>query len=403
MTMKTILAASACTLALAAGSASAEISDGKVKIAVLNDMSGAYADPSGMGSVEAARMAVEEFGGTVAGAQIEIIFADHQNKPDVGAALANRWIDTEQVDAIADTPTSSVALAVQDITRQKNRAFLISGAGAEQLTGASCSPTTAHWTYDTHALAQGMGKYGVENIGDTWYFLTVDYAFGQALEAALSGVLEENGATILGAVKHPLGTTDFTSFVLQAQASGAKGIALANAGGDTVNSIKQSQEFGLPQGGQTLASLLMFPSDILSLGLEAAQGLAMIDGWNPDRDEDSRAFADAYIERTGKLPSMIQVGVYSSVRHYLKAVEALGSDDATAVVDKMREMPINDAFAKGGTLRADGRMVHDMYLMQVKSPAESTGDWDFYKVLATIPGDQVYRPLEMGGCPLVNS
>ncbi|MFT3688726.1 ABC transporter substrate-binding protein [Paenirhodobacter sp.] len=401
--MRTVLATTACALALAAGTADAEISDGKVKIAVLTDMSGAYADASGMGSVEAARIAVEEFGGTVAGVPIEIIFADHQNKPDVGAALANRWIDTEQVDAIADVPTSSVALAVQDITRQKNRAFLISGAGAEQLTGAPCSPTTAQWTYDTYALAQGMGKYGVETIGDTWFFVTVDYAFGQALEASLSKVLVENGATIVGSVRHPLGSTDFSSFVLQAQSSGAKAIALANASGDTVNAIKSAQEFGLPQGGQTLASLLMFPSDIRSLGLDAAQGLAMIDGWNPDRDEDSRAFAKTYIARTGNLPSMIQAGVYSAVRHYLKAIEALGADDATAVVARMRETPVNDAFTKGGVLRADGRMVHDMYLMQVKSPAESSGDWDFYKVLATIPGDEVYRPLDAGGCPLARN
>lgn len=401
MTKRYLTATAVCALALAASAAAAEISDGKVKIGVLNDMSGAYADPSGMGSVEAVRLAIEEFGGSVAGAPIEIVHADHQNKPDVGAALANRWIDTEQVDVIVDVPTSSVALAVQDITRAKNRAFLISGAGAERLTGAACSPTTAHWAYDTYALAQGMGRYGVETLGKTWYFLTVDYAFGAALEEALSKVLLANGAEINGSVRHPLGTTDFSSYVLQAQASGARVIALANAGADTVNAIKQSQEFGLPQGGQILASLLMFPSDIASLGLEAAQGLAMVDGWNPDRDEESRAFAKAFLDRTGRLPSMIQAGSYSAVRHYLAAIAALGSDEATDVVNKMRDMPINDAFAKNGTLRADGRMVHDMYLMQVKSPAESSGPWDFYKVLATLPGDEVYRPLAEGGCPLV--
>ncbi len=400
--MKTFLAGTAAIAALlGAGVAGAEISDGKVKIGILNDMSGAYADATGMGSVEAARMAIEEFGGKVAGAPIELVYADHQNKPDVGAATANRWIDTEQVDVIADTPTSSVALAVQDITRQKNRIFLISGAGAEQITGTSCSPTSAQWTYDTYALSQGMGKYGVETLGKTWYFLTVDYAFGQALEASLTKVLQANGAEIVGAVKHPLGTTDFSSFVLQAQSSGAQVVTLANAGADTVNAIKQAQEFGLTQSGQTLASLLMFPSDIKSLGLDAAQGLAMVDGWNPDRDDDSRAFAKAYLERTGSLPSMVQVGVYSSIRHMLKAIEATGTDEAVTVVNKMREMPVNDAFAKGGTLRVDGRMVHDMYLMQVKSPAESTGEWDLYKVLATIPGDEVYRPLDAGGCPLV--
>jgi len=298
-------------------------------------------------------------------------------------------------------PTSSVALAVQEITREKNRAFLISGAGAEQLTGEACSPTTAQWTYDTYAQAQGMGKYGVETLGDSWFFLTVDYAFGHALEASVSRVLQETGATIAGAVRHPLGTSDFSSFVLQAQSSGAKVIALANAGADTANAIKQAQEFGVTQGGQTLASMLMFPSDIHALGLEATQGMALVDGFNADRDAESRAFADAYIKRTGTLPSMIQAGNYSSVRHYLKAIEELGTDEATAVVNKMREMPVNDAFAQNGKLRADGRMVHDMYLMQVKTPEESSGEWDYYKVLATLPGDEVYRPMADGGCPLV--
>lgn len=402
--MKSIFAtAVACSFLAAAGAAHAEISDGKVKIAVLNDMSGPYADATGMGSVEAVRIAIEEFGGTVGGKPIELVYADHQNKPDVGASVANRWIDSEQVDVIVDVPTSSVALAVQEITRQKNRAFLVSGGGAAQLTGEACSPTTAHWTYDTYALAQGMGKFGVESLGDTWYFLTVDYAFGQALEKSLTDVLLANNGKIAGSVRHPLGTTDFSSFVLQAQTSGAKVIALANASGDTVNSIKQAQEFGLTAGGQILASLMMFPTDVHSLGLEAAQSLALVDGWSADRDEDSRAFAAKYMERVGKMPSMLQVGSYSAVLHYLKAIDAAGTDDATIVVDKMREIPVNDAFAKGGQLRADGRMVHDMYLMQVKSPAESTGPWDFYKVVATMPGDQVFRSLEAGGCPLVKS
>ena len=401
--MKTsFTAAVACAAALAATTASAEISDGKVKIAVLNDMSGAYADATGMGSVEAVRMAIEEFGGQVAGMPIELVFADHQNKPDVGASIANRWIDTEQVDVIVDVPTSSVALAVQEITREKNRAFLISGAGTEQLTGEACSPTTAHWTYDTYGQAQGMGKYGIETLGDSWYFLTVDYAFGHSLEAAVTSVLQEAGATIVGAVRHPLGISDFSSFVLQAQSSGAKVIALANAGADTINSIKQAQEFGVTQGGQTLASMLMFPTDVHSLGLEAAQGMALVEGFYADRDEESRAFADAFIERHGTLPSMIQAGNYSSVRHYLKAIEELGTDEATAVVEKMREMPVNDAFALNGTLRADGRMIHDMYLMQVKTPEESSGEWDYYKVLATLPGDEIYRPMADGGCSLVN-
>ncbi|PWC39480.1 ABC transporter substrate-binding protein [Azospirillum sp. TSO35-2] len=396
-----ILAAAACSAALIAGAAHAQISDGKVKIAVLNDMTGVYADPTGMGSVEAVRMAVEEMGGKVAGKPVEVIFADHQNKADIGASLVNKWIDTEQVDVIVDVPTSSVALAVQEITKRKNRVFLISGGGAAQLTGEACSPTTAHWTYDTYALAQGMGKAGAKILGDSWYFLTVDYAFGHALEQSLTEVLKANGAKVTGSVRHPLNTADFSSYLLQAQGSGAKVIALANAGGDTANSIKQAQEFGLPQGGQTLASLLMFPTDVHSLGLKAAQGLVLMDGWNADRDDDARAFAKAYIARTGKMPSMIQTGSYSAVRHYLKAIEAAGTDEAKAVMVKMRETPVNDAFAKGGTLRADGRMVHDMYLMQVKSPAESKGPWDYYKVLTTIPGNEAYRPIDKGGCPLV--
>lgn len=402
--MKTSFAAAAvCAVALAATTAGAEISDGKVKIAVLNDMSGAYADATGMGSVEAVRMAIEEFGGQVAGMPIELVYADHQNKPDVGASIANRWIDTEQVDVIVDVPTSSVALAVQEITREKNRAFLISGAGAEQLTGEACSPTTAHWAYDTYGQAQGMGKYGIETLGDSWYFLTVDYAFGHALEASVTRVLQESGATVVGAVRHPLGVSDFSSFVLQAQSSGAKVIALANAGADTINSIKQAQEFGVTQGGQTLASLLMFPTDVHSLGLEAAQGMALVEGFYADRDEQSRAFADAFIQRHGTLPSMLQAGSYSAARHYLQAIQDLGSDDATAVLEQMRKTPVNDAFALNGTLRADGRMVHDMYLMQVKSPAESSGEWDYYKVLTTLPGDDIYRPLDEGGCPLVQN
>jgi len=400
-----LLAAGVCSFALMAGAApgtaQAQISDDKVKIAVMNDMTGVYADPTGMGSVEAVRMAVEEMGGKVAGKPIEVIFADHQNKPDIGASLVNKWIDTEQVDAIVDVPTSSVALAVQEITKRKNRAFLISGGGAAQLTGEACSPTTAHWTYDTYALAQGMGKAGVKTLGESWHFLTVDYAFGHALEQSLTEVLKANGAKITGSVRHPLNNADFSSYLLQAQASQAKVIALANAGGDTTNAIKQAQEFGLPQGGQTLASLLMFPTDVHSLGLQAAQGLVLMDGWNADRDDDSRAFAKAYMAKTGKMPSMIQTGSYSAVRHYLKAIEAAGTDEAKTVVNKMREMPVNDAFAKGGKLRADGRMVHDMYLMQVKSPAESKGPWDYYKVLTTIPGDEAYRPMDKGGCPLV--
>lgn len=389
-------------LTLAGGAAHAEISDGVIKLGVLTDKAGAYSDATGEGSVEAVRMAVEELGGTVAGVPVEIISADHQNKPDVGSTTASRWFDSEKVDAIVDVPTSSVALAVQQIARQKNRALLISGGGSEELTGKSCSPTSVQWTYDTYALAHGMGKFGTETLGDTWYFLTVDYTFGAALEKSLTDVLVQNGAKVIGSARHPLGTTDFSSYLLQAQSSGAKVIALANASGDTVNAIKQAQEFGVTQGGQHLASMLMFPTDVKSLGLEAAQNLALVDGWNSDRDDESRAFAQKFIARTGKMPSMAQVGNYSMVRHYLKAVAAIGSDDATAVVKQMRETPVNDAFAVNGVLRPDGRMVHDMYLMRVKTPAESKGPWDLYTVLATMPGDTVFRPLDAGGCPLAS-
>lgn len=381
--------------------AQAQISDEKIKIGVLNDMSGPYAESTGMGSVEAVRMAVEEFAGKVAGRPIEVIFADHQNKPDVASAIANKWIDTEQVDVIVDVPNSAAALAVQDITRRKERVLLVSGGGTAQLTGASCSPTTAQWTYDTYALSQGMGTAGMKLLGDTWYFLTVDYAFGQALEKDLSVVLKANGGKVLGSARHPLNASDFSSYLLQAQGSKAKVIALANAGADTANALKQAQEFGVPQGGQTLASLLIFPSDIQALGLKSAQDLVFMDGWNPDLNDQSRAFAKAFMARSGRLPSMIQVGSYSAVRHYLKAVEALKSDAAEPVMQKMRELPVNDAFTGNGKLRVDGRMVHDMYLMQVKKPSESSGSGDYAKLLTIIPGDQAFRPLDRGGCPLV--
>lgn len=393
------LAVSAFALSAAVGHA--EISDGKVKLGVLTDLTGTYSDASGEGSVEAVRMAIEEFGGTVAGMPVELVSADHQNKPEIGSNIVNQWLDVEQVDTIIDVPTSSVALAVQEITRNKERVFLVTGGGTDVLTGAECSPTTAHWAYDTYALAQGMGRHGVQNLGKSWYFLSVDYAFGTAMEKALSEFLTANGGDVSGSVRHALGNTDFSSFLLQAQSSGSDVIALANAGADTINSVKQAYEFGIPQGGQKLAALLMFPTDVSSLGLEVAQTMTLVEGFNAERDDESRAFANAFIERTGKLPSVIQAGAYSAARHYLKAIEALGSDKALDVMAQMRETPVDDAFAKNGTLREDGRMVHDMYLMQVKAPAESTGPWDLYKVLATIPGDEAFRSLEDGQCPLV--
>jgi len=397
----TFLAGATATMLLAAG-AQAQVSDDVVKLGVLNDQSGVYADLAGHGSVEAARMAVEDFGGTVLGKSIEVISADHQNKPDVGANIVNQWIDVDQVDAVVDVPTSSVALAVQEITRQKNRVHLNSTGGTSDLTGKACSPTTAHWTYDTFALANGTGRAVVQDGGESWFFLTADYAFGHALERDTAAAVEAAGGQVLGTVRHPFPNNDFSSFLLQAQASGSNVIGLANAGGDTINAIKQAREFGITQAGQRLAGLLIFLSDIHSLGLETAQGLVLTTGFYWDLDDETRAWSKRFAERNnGRMPTMVQAGVYSAVLHYLRAIEAAGTDEAKAVMAKMKELPIDDFFAKNGKLRQDGRMVHDMYLVQVKTPEESKGPWDYYKILRTIPGDEAFRPLQDGNCPLV--
>ncbi len=397
----TFLAGATATMLLAAG-VQAQVSDDVVKLGVLNDQSGVYADLAGHGSVEAARMAVEDFGGTVLGKSIEVISADHQNKPDVGANIVNQWIDVDQVDAVVDVPTSSVALAVQEITRQKNRVHLNSTGGTSDLTGKACSPTTAHWTYDTFALANGTGRAVVQDGGESWFFLTADYAFGHALERDTAAAVEAAGGQVLGTVRHPFPNNDFSSFLLQAQASGSNVIGLANAGGDTINAIKQAREFGITQAGQRLAGLLIFLSDIHSLGLETAQGLVLTTGFYWDLDDETRAWSKRFAERNnGRMPTMVQAGVYSAVLHYLRAIEAAGTDEAKAVMAKMKELPIDDFFAKNGKLRQDGRMVHDMYLVQVKTPEESKGPWDYYKILRTIPGDEAFRPLQDGNCPLV--
>jgi branched-chain amino acid transport system substrate-binding protein len=381
--------------------AQSEISDGVVKIGVLNDMSSLYSDATGKGSLTAAQMAVEDFGGKVRGNPIEVISADHQNKPDVGSTIARTWYDTDKVDVIVDVPTSSVALAIQQITRERNRVFLISGAGASDLTGAACSPNGIHWTYDTYALSNVAGKAMVARGEDSWFFVTADYAFGQSLERDAAAIVKANGGQVLGAVHHPLNTQDFSSFLIQAQASKAKVVALANAGGDTQNAIKQASEFGLQRQGQNLLALLLNITDVHSLGIEAAQGMIATEGFYWDMDDASRAFSKRFLEKTNHMPTMIQAGVYSAVTHYLKAVDAAGTDEAKAVIARMKTMPINDFFAKNGYIREDGRMVHDMYLVQVKSPAESKGEWDLYKVLATVRGDDAYRSLAAGGCPLV--
>ncbi len=379
----------------------AQSNDGPVKIGVLSDMSGLYADLGGPGSVEAAKMAIEDIGGKVLGKPVEIVTCDHQNKPDVGANITRQWFDVDKVDAITDVPNSGVALAVNEVGREKNKIMLFSGPAASDLTGEKCSPTTAHWTYDTYALANGTGAAVVKSGGNTWFFLTADYAFGAALERDTTNVVKANGGTVVGSVRTPLNAPDFSSFLLQAQASKAKIIGLANAGGDTINSIKQASEFGITSSGQKLAGLLVFITDVNSIGLQTAQGLQLTEAFYWDQTDETRAFSKKFLERVKHQPSMVQAGVYSAVRHYLKAVEAVGSKDSAKVMAKMRETPINDFMTKNGKLREDGRVVRDMYLFEVKAPKDSKAPWDYYKQIQTIPGEQAFRPMDQGGCPLV--
>src|SRR5882762_3428501 len=389
-------------LTLLASPAAAEISDGVVKIGVLNDQSSLYADLAGQGSVVAARMAVEDFGAAAKGLKVEIVFADHQNKADVGSQIARQWYDAEKVDLILDVPNSGVALAVNQITRDKGKAFIVSSAATTDLTGKACSPNTVHWTYDTWALANGTGTAVVKTGGDTWYFITADYAFGHALERDTEAVVLKNGGKVLGKVRHPLNNADFSSFLLQAQASKAKIVGLANAGGDTTNAIKQAAEFGIVKGGQNLAGMLVFISDIHGLGLDKAQGLIFTETFYWDLNDQTRAFAKRFAAaNSGKYPTMVQAGVYSTITHYLKAVEAGKTDDGTKVIAKMKELPTDDPLFGKGTVRADGRKLHPAYLVEVKKPSESKGPYDYYKIRATIPADQAFRPMSEGGCPLV--
>lgn len=394
----------AAALALAATSANAEISDDVIRIGVMNDQSGLYADLAGEGSVEAVRMAIEDFGGSLDGTPIEVVSADHQNKPDVGSNIVREWIDNDGVDVIVDVPTSSVALAVAEVTGDKDTAFLVNGAATTRLTNEDCQPTTVHYTYDTYSLAIGTGRAVVQEGGDSWFFLTADYAFGHSLEQDTSNVVESEGGEVLGNVRHPLSSSDFSSYLLQAQNSGAKVIGLANAGSDTTNSIKQANEFGIVQGGQQLAALLMFITDVHSLGLDVAQGLVLTTGFYWDANDETREFADRFSERRGgQKPTMIHAGVYSSTLQWLKAVAEINDDGGKASVDQMKKMEVNDFFAKKGVIREDGRMVHDMYLAEVKSPDESQGDWDYYNILRTIPGDEAYQPLSESRCPAVSN
>jgi branched-chain amino acid transport system substrate-binding protein len=376
--------------------------DISIKIGVMNDRSGLYADLTGEGSAVAARMAAEDFDVEGKGWNVEFVSADHQNRPDVASTLARSWFDEDGVDVIVDVPTSSAALAVNQLTRERNKVFLVSGAATSELTGAQCSPNTIHWTYDTWALANGTGRAMVEAGGRTWFFLTADYAFGHALERDTSAVVEESGGEVLGVVRHPFPGQDFSSFLLQAQASGADVIGLANAGGDTINSIMQAAEFGITQAGQNLAGLLVFITDVNALGLETAQGLVLTESFYWDLNDGTREWSQRFAENhNGNMPTMIQAGVYSSLMHYFKAVEELGSTESEAVIAKMKEMPTSDPLFGEGEIRADGRKIHDMYLFEVKSPEESEGGWDYYDLIATIPAEQAFRPMEEGGCELV--
>jgi len=382
--------------------AQAQVSDGVVKIGVLSDMSSLYADIAGPGSVAAARMAVEDFGAAKKGMKVEIVSADHQNKPDVGSGVARQWYDVDKVDVIVDVPTSSVALAVNEITKQKGKAFLVSGAASSDLTGKACSPNTVHWTYDTWMLANGTGSAIVKTGGNSWFFVTADYAFGHALERDTEQMVQKSGGKVLGKVRHPLNSQDFSSFLLQAQASKAKIIGLANAGGDTINAIKQAAEFGIVQRGQNLAGLLVFISDVHGLGLNTAQGLIFTESFYWDLNDGTRAWSKRFAsQNNNKYPTMVHAGVYSAVLHYLKAIEAAKTDDGGKVVAQMKSMPTDDALFGKGRIRADGRKVHPAYLVEVKKPSESKGPWDYYKVRTQIPADQAFRPEKEGGCSLV--
>jgi branched-chain amino acid transport system substrate-binding protein len=400
--LRTLLAV---MLTTAGWQAHAQISDGIVKIGVLNDMSGLYADIGGPGSVVAAKMAVEDYlKSTKSSLKVEVVSADHQNKPDIGSNIARQWYDTGKVDMIIDVPTSSVALAISQVTREKGKIHINTGAATADLTGKACSPNTVHWLYDTWMLANGTGKAVVQHGGNSWFFLTADYAFGQALERDTEAVILKNGGKVLGKVRHPLATQDFSSFLLQAQASKAKVIGLANAGGDTTNSIKQAYEFGIVKGGQTLAGLLVFLTDIHALGLEKAQGLYLTETFYWDLNDQTRAWSKRFAALNGgKYPSMDQAGVYAGILHYLKAVDAAKTDDGTKVTQKMKDLPTDDALFGKGSIRKDGRKLHPAYLFEVKKPSESKGAYDYYKLLATIPADQAFRPLSEGECPLVKN
>ncbi len=397
------------TLAVAAGLALAgpayaqtKISDDVVKIGVLTDMSGQFSHEAGDGSVTAVKMAVEDFGGTILGKQIEVIVADHQNRNEVAIAKAREWYDVGKVDMIANLINSSIALAVTNVAQEKNKVAIVNGSGSSRLTGDSCTPNSIHYAYDTYALAQGTGKALIKEGLNSWYFLTADYAFGHALEGDTANVVKANNGTVIGSIRYPIDTADHSSFLLQAQASKAKVVAVAGSGTTFINAVKSAKDFGLTDGGkQTIAGLLVWITDIDSMGLTTAQGLVLTNGFYWDRDEETRAFSKKFFAKMKRMPHMGDAGDYSSTMHYLNAIKAAGTDDAKTVMAKMREMPVNDFFAKNGRVREDGRFIHDMYVYEVKKPSESKYPWDYYKLRATIPGDEAFRPLSESKCPLV--
>jgi len=381
--------------------ASAETPATPLKIGLIGDFQSVYSDIGGPGNVEATRMAIEEFGGTMFGKPIELITADPQNKPDLAGALARKWYENEGVDMIIDMPTSATALAGMEMSKQFEKIMIVTDAASSDITGKSCSPYTVHWTYDTYANAHTVGSAIVKNGGTTWFFITADYLFGHSIERDTGDVVRAAGGTVVGSARHPLNTADFSSFLLQAQSSKAKIVGLANGGSDTINAIKQAAEFGIVAGGQNLAGIVMFISDIHSLGLKLAQGLIITEAYYWDLNDKTRAFGKRFFERMKRMPTMNQAATYSATLHYLNAVKAAGTKETKPVLAKMRETPVRDAFTDNGVLREDGRMVHSMFLFEVKTPEESKAPWDYYKVLAEVPGDQAFRPMKDGGCPLI--
>ncbi|QOR37898.1 ABC transporter substrate-binding protein [Billgrantia diversa] len=400
---KTLASSIAIAASMMAATAQAEISDGEVRIGYLADMSGTYRDLAGPGGLEALNMAIEDFGGSVDGAPIEVFSADDRNSADVGANTVREWVDQRNVDLVAGMVASSVTIAVTNVLEANDKLGIVSGSAASSITNEHCTPNHIHWVYDTYPLANGTARAVVEQGGDTWFMLTADYAFGHALEGDVTKVVEENGGEVIGGVHHPFPTDDFSSYILQAQGSGAKIIGLANAGADTVNAINTASQFGVVEAGQQLAGLLVFLNDVYAMGLETTQGLLLTTGWYWNMDDESREWAERYYERVGRMPTMVQAGIYSSTMHYLQAVEATGSDDTQTVREYMMKQPIHDFFARNGRIREDGRMVHDMYLARVKSPEESTHEWDLYEILTSIPAEEAYRPLSESQCDLVQN